>query len=288
MAKIFIGIALVITLVTAGLAFMTKGQIGGMKEHEKQAKDAQIKAEGNLSVAKTELKKANEEATAAKALADEKEKDAAAKTAQVDGLMKQVADAKSEVEKKDAELKDALAKMNTKPEVAPAQDDPRIAEATARANKAEAELAEAKQVEETTTRKLKENDARMAALEQYKHDRENQLQRPGVTGRILAVNPGWNFVVLNIGDRQGLMTNSPLLVTRDGEPIAKVRVTSIETSKAIADVIPGSVREGVTVQPGDRVVYQGSRTEKLQVTTPAGAGAPASSAAPVTGAPLPN
>jgi len=95
------------------------------------------------------------------------------------------------------------------------------------------------------------------------------LQRPGVSGRILAVNQAWNFVILSIGDRQGLMTNSPLLVMRGGEPIAKVRVTSIETSRAIADVIPGSTRHGVTVQPGDNVVYEGSRNQAIHVAEPA-------------------
>ena len=48
-----------------------------------------------------------------------------------------------------------------------------------RAEKAEAELAEAKQLEETMNRKVKENDSRLAALEQYKHDRETQLQASG-------------------------------------------------------------------------------------------------------------
>jgi hypothetical protein len=128
------------------------------------------------------------------------------------------------------------------------------------------------------TRKMKDDDSKVASLEQYKRDRERQFQRPGVSGRILAVNPGWNFVVLSIGDKQGLMTNSPLLVMRGGEPIAKVRVTSIETSRSIADVIPGSVRRGVTVQPGDHVVVEGTRAAPAHAPEPAAAAAPGADA----------
>jgi len=284
MAKIFIGLALVITLATAALGFLTKSNIQGIKDKATEAVNAKNKAEGNLQVAKTELKKAQDDVAAAKTAVDEKDKEVAAKTAQIDALTKQTTDAKTALEDKDKQIADLTGKLSgVKPEVvAPTVDPAVLDELKKRAEKAEAELAEAKQLEETMNRKVKDNDSRVAALEQYKRDRERQLQRPGVSGRILAVNPGWNFVVLSIGDRQGLMTNSPLLVTRGGEPIAKVRVTSIETSRSIADVIPGSVRRGVTVQPGDNVVYEGSRNQPVHVaepTTPASAPAPSSSSA---------
>jgi hypothetical protein len=273
MAKIFIGIALVVTLVTAALGFLAKGNIEKLRDKATEASAAKNKAEGESRVAKTELKKAQDEAAADKTAVDEKDKEVTAKTAQIDALTKQNTDAKAALEdatKQIAEL--TLIKVGAPKEAVVAGPDPvALDEATKRAAKAEAELAEAKQLEETVTRKLKDNESKLAALEQYKRDRERQLQRPGVSGRILAVNPGWNFVVLSIGDKQGLMTNSPLLVMRGGEPIAKVRVTSIETSRSIADVIPGSVRRGVTVQPGDNVVYEGSRNQTVHVAEPAAA-----------------
>ena len=53
------------------------------------------------------------------------------------------------------------------------------------------------------------------------------------------------------------MINAPLLVVRGNEPIARLRVTSVEPSTSIADVLPGSVRRGMTVQPGDTVIFEG-------------------------------
>jgi hypothetical protein len=284
MAKIFIGLALVITLVTAALGFLAKGNIEKMGVTVKDANAAKNKAEGNLQVAKTELKKAQDDVAAAKSAVDEKDKEVTAKASQIEDLKKQSDGAKTAMEDKDKQIEELTKKLagtSTAPAPVVADQAP-LDELKKRAEKAEAELAEAKQLQETWNRKVKDSDSRLASLERYKHDRETQLQRPGVSGRILAVNPGWNFVVLSIGDRQGLMTNSPLLVMRDGEPIAKVRVTSIETSKSIADVVPGSVRRGVTVQPGDRVVYEGSRTQPIHVAEPA---APATAPTPAATAP---
>ena len=48
-----------------------------------------------------------------------------------------------------------------------------------------------------------------------------------------------------------------MVVTRGGQMVAKVRVTSVEPSTSIADIIPSSVVKGQSVQPGDSVVYEG-------------------------------
>ena len=53
-------------------------------------------------------------------------------------------------------------------------------------------------------------------------------------GTILAVNQAWNFVVLSLGDRQGVVPNAEMLVQRGGQLLGKVRVTSVEPSTSIA------------------------------------------------------
>jgi hypothetical protein len=82
--------------------------------------------------------------------------------------------------------------------------------------------------------------------------------RAGVRGTILAVNQAYNFVVLNLGGRQGVEPNTEMLVLRDGTLIGKIRVSSVEPSTAIGDIITSSLERGVQVQPGDIVVYAGS------------------------------
>jgi len=82
--------------------------------------------------------------------------------------------------------------------------------------------------------------------------------RAGVHGAVLAYNQAYNFVVLNLGARNGVETNSEMLVLRDGTLIGKIRISSVEPATAIGDIIINSVARGVQVQPGDNVIYAGT------------------------------
>ena len=82
--------------------------------------------------------------------------------------------------------------------------------------------------------------------------------RAGVHGTVLAYNQAYNFVVLNLGARNGVEPNSEMLVLRDGTLIGKIRVSSVEPATAIADIMTNSLARGVQVQPGDSVIYAGT------------------------------
>ncbi len=71
-------------------------------------------------------------------------------------------------------------------------------------------------------------------------------------GKVLVLDPKYNFVVLNVGEDQGLLENGQLLVKRDGNLVAKVVVTRIQKGQAIANVMPGwSLGE---ILEGDQVI----------------------------------
>src|SRR6266571_307513 len=82
--------------------------------------------------------------------------------------------------------------------------------------------------------------------------------RAGVRGTVLAYNQVYNFVVLNLGARHGVESNSEMLVLREGTLIGKIRISSVEPATAIGDIIPSSLARGVQVQPGDTVIYGGT------------------------------
>jgi hypothetical protein len=82
--------------------------------------------------------------------------------------------------------------------------------------------------------------------------------RAGVRGAVLAYNQAYNFVVLNLGARQGVEPNSEMLVLREGTLIGKIRISSVEPATAIGDIITNSLARGVQVQPGDIVIYAGT------------------------------
>ena len=82
--------------------------------------------------------------------------------------------------------------------------------------------------------------------------------RTGVRGTVLAYNQAYNFAVLNLGARNGVETNSEMLVLRDGTLIGKIRISSVEPATAIGDILTNSLARGVQVQPGDTVIYAGT------------------------------
>jgi len=82
--------------------------------------------------------------------------------------------------------------------------------------------------------------------------------RAGVHGTVLAYNQAYNFVVLNLGARNGVESNSEMLVLRDGTLIGKIRISSVEPATAIGDIMTNSLARGVQVQPGDSVIYAGT------------------------------
>ena len=99
---------------------------------------------------------------------------------------------------------------------------------------------------------------RVAAIEGEKKRRESGGNVLGVHGTVLAVNQAYNFVVLSMGDRQGVVPNSEMLVMRHGALIGKIRISSVELTTSIGDIITNSLARGVQVQTGDTVIYAGS------------------------------
>jgi len=83
-------------------------------------------------------------------------------------------------------------------------------------------------------------------------------RRAGVHGTVLAYNQAYNFVVLNLGARNGVEPNSEMLVLRDGTLIGKIRISSVEPATAIGDIITNSLARGVQLQTGDSVIYAGT------------------------------
>lgn len=61
----------------------------------------------------------------------------------------------------------------------------------------------------------------------------------GLKGTVTAVDPKWEFVVLNIGLDDGVLEDGELLINRDGKLVAKVKVTVVQRDRCIANLVPG-------------------------------------------------
>jgi len=83
-----------------------------------------------------------------------------------------------------------------------------------------------------------ESAAKMRAqLEKKIQALTSGINPPGLEGRIIAVDSNWNFITFNLGQNDEIAQNSQVTVVRDGQPIAQVRVTSVENRRSYGDVI---------------------------------------------------
>jgi hypothetical protein len=202
---------------------------------------------------------------------DREVNDAKSKTAQNE---KQIAQSEADLVKLQTEKSDLQAKLQAaqadaeswrqkaeqsgaKPEENPGA--PSAAEAMAQLTDARQRLEGAERENAMLSEELRKQQSRTGPpAVQRKIQREAGPAKTEVHGTILAVNQAYNFVVLNLGGRQGVEPNSEMLVVRDGALIGKIRVSSVEPSTAIGDIITSSLERGVQVQPGDIVIYAGS------------------------------
>ena len=79
------------------------------------------------------------------------------------------------------------------------------------------------------------------------------LLPPGTKGNIVAVDPKYDFVILDIGEQQGVLPRAQMLVNRDGKLIGKVQITTVEPNRSVANVLPQWKQD--EVMEGDQVLF---------------------------------
>ena len=214
---------------------------------------ARSQAEREKELKAREAAIANEQAK----LAEREEKPGVA-----DGQLAQVLSEKKQLEArlhdKESEI---LALQNQLAEKQPASANPGAASTTelqAQLDDARQQLELAEREKSLLSEKVEAVTQRSAQLDDEKKRRAVVHRKAGVQGKILAVNTAYNFVVLNLGGRNGVEAHSEMLIVRDGTYIGKIRISSVEPATAIGDIISSTLARGVQVQPGDIVIYAGS------------------------------
>ncbi len=256
MGKILLFISLAVTLATAVLGFINK--------------DTYVQAKTSLADTSANLDQTKKALAAEQETLKNKTEELATVTSEREQALSQAADAKAESEKAKTRVGELEAEVTKKEEEIKSTAD-NLATAQAKITELEAaktsgtveaspdsaaELAEAKALVEKLQSDLDASRQQLTDLRKRESDRQALKMRDGLQGRILAVNQAWNFVVLNLGDKNGVVNNAEMLVKRGNSLIGKVRITSVEPATSIADVIVSSVPQGVTISPGDNVIFQ--------------------------------
>ena len=248
--RISLIIALIAGLAVAGLNFFqVKAKVDTLVQDRNTQKAGRIAAETDLAATRTELDK-----TTAKLKSTEEtlattttERDEAVATA-------------AKLTAKTAELTAALEKTTAERDAAQAD----LAAYTASGFTAEQLSGLAKQMknlEETVDAVNEEKKILARALAKATNELARLLEKDwqgpalpaALKGTILVSDPKFNFVVLDVGEDQGVLEYGELLVSRDGKLVAKIRVREVQKDRAVANLVPGwvlgDVMEGDIVTP---------------------------------------
>ena len=240
----------------------TKEELTAAKDELAKTKDTLVKAQGDLKTAQDALTDANMKKDAAEAqYATVKQNFDALKAVLGDKEPAQILATITEME---AAKKDLTAKVAT----------------------LENEVATGKIAIEELTKQKKVTEEKIASKEKVIDRYQKNIMQKGLRGHVLAVNSGWGFCVLSIGDRQGAAANKIMIVARNGQSIGKVKIINVETSQSVADIIPSSFIRGTYVEPGDEVIFTGEDKVREEPAA-AGATAPAANTTPSGGPELP-
>jgi hypothetical protein len=247
--KTLIGASIFLLALSAGLGILNTQRARGLRAQVTQAEVARkaaeqlrIEREKQLNEAQTKIARTEEELVKV-----HKEKvDLPARLhgsePEIVQLVKRSEEAKGEPVVSTNDLIAPRAFLQTRPQ-----------EATKQPDAAEGEKA-------LLSDKIRASRERSIQLEREDKRRLPSGGNPGIRGTVLAVNQAYNFVVLNLGARQGVELNSEMLVLRGGSFIGKIRISSVEPATAIGDIITSTLARGVQVQTGDTVIYAGTNS----------------------------
>ena len=256
MSKILLIVAAVLLLGSSALSFVNKGKLTASLEDAKGAhadalaahQDA-TKTHTALTKSQNDLKDTNTQLTDTKGQLASTQSQVTDLNTKLDTATKAVADKDAQIAAANQKLQDALGK------VGPGGDATDIAK---QIDDLKRQLEEDKVVKEGLDNQLKTATAQVQQLTKRNLDRERGVLVAGLQGRVLAVDHNWNFVVINLGDQKGVNANSTMIIQRGGSLVGKAKITSVDPTQSIADIIPNSVPAGVTVEAGDTVVFPGT------------------------------
>jgi DNA repair exonuclease SbcCD ATPase subunit len=266
MGKILIIVSIVLAAASAGVGFVNRSHLLKTKDDLAASQQETVTVKNNLEgeIKKyVEADKTISELTAQKQSLDS---DLAKQKSDLSAKTTQLTETQSKLTKAEGELATANTDILTKGEKITQLESQLAAAATAvqtpvSTEEDKAAIAKLEQEKEDLIKDNENLTTKLASLQKAAREKETKQGLTRVTGRVLAVNQAWNFVVLSLGNKSGIDSNMEFLVKRGSTLIGKVRTTTVEPSTSIADIIPASLARGLSIQPGDDIIYQTAQNE---------------------------
>ena len=261
MGKILIILSIVISLASAGVGYVNRTTLLQTKETLASTQADLEKTKSELEETKKKLTDSEAEKTVLTAKLEQTESQVAKLKTELATTQTNLTEANTKLTEKTAEIATLTTDLKTKGDEIEALKVA-VAAATAASTAAPADdekqtrITELEGLNKSLTEELESKKAALADYKQKENEAKLKSMRKNLMGRVLAVNQAWNFVVLSIGDKNGVLSNTELIVKRGSTEIGRVRITSVEPSTSIADIIPTSITRGLSIQPGDEVIFK--------------------------------
>jgi hypothetical protein len=253
--KTLIGGSILLLMVTAIFGALNLNKVKTLRSNTVEALVARDNAERARAQHEKDLKARELAISAEQAKLSEREGKTGADEDQLAQMLKEKSQLENKLLNKDAEITALHKQLEEKQ---PGSANPGAATSTelqAQLDDARQQLDTAEREKSLLSEKVQAVTERSAQLEDEKKRRAVVHRKVGVQGKVLAVNQAYNFVVLNLGGRNGVEPHSEMLIVREGTYIGKIRISSVEPATAIGDIIASTLARGVQVQPGDIVIY---------------------------------
>ena len=258
--KTLIGSSILLLSVAAVFDGLNVSKIKMLRATAVQAATAIENAEQNWIKKENELK-ARESVTAAQqSKIAERDGKGVASEEQVAQILNEKKQLETKLQDKDTAIAALQKEIEEKQPTSPNPGAASTVELQAQLDDARQELDSAEREKNLLAEKMQAVRERASQLEEEKKRRAVAHSKVGIHGTILAVNQVYNFVVLNLGGRNGVEPYAEMLIVRDGTFIGKIRISSVEPTTAIGDIITSTLARGVQVQPGDIVIYASSNS----------------------------
>jgi vacuolar-type H+-ATPase subunit I/STV1 len=259
--KPLLGISVFLLLASAILGVLNGSRAKALRDDVAVARSQRETAERQRQAVEKKMKTRETKVAGEQAKVSENESRIASAEAELVKTQTEKSDLQAKVqadENQIAELQKHIEEMSKSP-ANPNPGAASVAELQAQLEDARKQLEGAEHEKTFLAEKLQPTREQARGSEVMVGHREPSFH-PSIRGTVLAVNRAYNFVVLNLGNRQGLQLNAEMLVLRDTTIIGKIRISSVEPATAIGDILGNSLARGVQVQPGDIVIYAGSNS----------------------------
>ncbi len=242
-------ILLVVILAGIGGIFLGLQKRQKLSDAEKAKTEAEQKASdasSKLSGAEDKARKATAELQTTQTALDTAKKEADENKKKAEAHMAELKKTKEELAKTAADAKAASLKLEQLNKVLPPGVDP--SKIIDEMRRVQSDLQVLNDEKALLSTKLAELQSENTNMKKRLQNREHGDIPKDLVGHLMAVNSEWNFVVLDVGENEGVVANKSMLVYRDGQLVGRVKITSVEPSISIGDILPkwthGELREG--------------------------------------------